>query len=124
MSMKKATTQSPVGLLQLLPIPCQVWEDISIDFVEGLPSAHGMNAIFVTVDCLTKYAHFFPISHPYTTKIIASKFVDGVIRLHGFPRSIVSDRDLVFRIHFWKEFFKMSDTQLNMTSSYHSQSNA
>ena len=84
----KAATQSLADLLQSLTMPCQVWEDIYIDFVEGLATELGMNAIFVTTDRLTKYAYLFPIYHPYTVKIIESKFVDGIIKLHGFPHSI------------------------------------
>lgn len=72
----------------------------------------------VVVDRLSKYAYFFTLSHPYTTKVVAEKFVEGVVKLHGMPKSIVSDRDPIFINHFWREFFKLSGTKLNMSFTY------
>jgi len=119
----KAKTLSPVGLLQPLPIPCQVWDDITIDFIEGLPTSNGKNIILVVVDCLNKSAHFLPLAHPFTTKIMAGQFLEGVVKLHGMPRTIISDRDPLFISNFWHEFFKMSGTQLKMSFVYHLQTN-
>jgi len=91
-------------LLQLLPIPDQVWEDVSIDFIEGLPKSKGKTTISVVVDRLSKYAHFTPISHSYTARSIASVFIDNIYKLYGMPRIIVSDRDCMFISNFWREF--------------------
>jgi hypothetical protein len=102
----KYQTLSPGGLIQPLPVPKQVWTDISMDFIGGLPKVHGVDTIMVVVDRLTKYAHFLPVKHPYTAKDIAELFIKEIVRLHGFPSSIVSDRDKVFLSSFWAEVFK------------------
>jgi hypothetical protein len=86
---------SPAGLLQPLEVPSQVWADISMDFIEGLPKVGGKSVILTVVDRVSMYAHFIPLGHPYTAASVSHAFFDGIIRLHGFPTSIVSDRDPV-----------------------------
>ncbi|KAM1576651.1 hypothetical protein ACFX10_032943 [Malus domestica] len=114
-------TIKPPGPLQPLSIPTNVWQDIAMDFIEGLPLVHGRNAIFVVVDRLSKYGHFIPVKHPYSAAKIDDIFIHEVFRLHGMPASIVSDRDPVFISAFWTAFFKQQHTTLCKSSAYHPQ---
>lgn len=112
---------SPKGLLQPQPIPHQLWEDVSMDFVDGLPRSDNHTSIMVVVDRLSKAAHLVPLAHPYTAKLVAAKFIDAVVKHHGTPRSIVSDRDPIFVSTFWKELWRLNQTQLKRSSAYHPQ---
>ena len=98
----KIDCMKPRGLFQPLPVPTQMWTDISMDFIEGLPSSNGYTAIMVVVDRLKKYAHFVALKHSFTTVIIAKEFVANVVRLHSILTSIVSNRDKVFINSFWQ----------------------
>lgn len=111
----------PAGLLQPLDVPSQIWADIALDFVEGLPRVHGKSVILTVVDRFSKQAHFLALSHPYTAATVAKAFFEGVVRLHGFPSSIVSDRDPVFTGHVWKDLFKLAGVKLRMSTAFHPQ---
>ena len=117
----KTETVQPAGLLQPLDVPTQVWADISLDFIEGLPKVAGKSVILTVVDRFSKYAHFIALGHPYTATSVARAFFDGIVRLHGFPLSIVSDRDPVFTGHVWRDIFKMAGVQLRMSTAFHPQ---
>lgn len=110
----KHDAKSLAGLLQPLPIPTQVWEDISLDFIDGLLVSARKNSILVVVDRLTKYAHFFVLSHPYLAKKIVEVFNMGIVKLNGIPQSIVSDRDPIF---IRRKFFKLHGTELKTSSA-------
>ena len=116
---QKYAATTPRGLLQPLPIPNGIWEDLSLDFITGLPKSKGYEAILVVVDRLSKYSHFILLKHPYTAKSIAELFVKEIVRLHGIPKSLISDRDPLFVSHFWLELFKLQGTKLQMSFSYH-----
>jgi transposase InsO family protein len=110
------------GLLQPLPVPAAAWEVLSLDFIEGLPRSKHCDCILVVIDSFTKYAHFIPLSHPFTAAGVAQLFLNHVYRLHGLPTAIVSDRDRIFTSAFWRELFRLADVKLQMSSSYHPQS--
>ncbi|WVZ14925.1 hypothetical protein V8G54_012491 [Vigna mungo] len=110
------------GLLQPLPIPKQIWEEIAIDFITGLPPSNGFTVILVVVDRLSKYGHFSPLKADYFSKSVAENFVKSVVKLHGTPKTIVSDRDKVFLSHFLQQLFKLSGTSLHLSTTYHPQS--
>jgi hypothetical protein len=109
----------PPGKLQPLPIPSAPWEMATMDFITGLPPSRQYNCILVVVDKLSKYAHFIPVKHPYTAKIIAELFVDNIYKLHSMPLSLVSDRDPAFTSQFWQEVFRATGTQLWMSTAHH-----
>ncbi|WMV15043.1 hypothetical protein MTR67_008428 [Solanum verrucosum] len=118
----KAVNLTPEGLLQPLQLPNQIWSDISMDFIDGLPKSGGKTMLFVVVDRFSKYAHFIPLAHPYNASSVARIFFENIVRLHGIPESIVSDRDAIFTSSFWKELFRLCGTKLHFSSAYHPQS--
>ena len=101
---KGETIKTP-GLLQPLSIPSQRWEEVSMDFITGLPRSKGHNVIMVVVDRLTKYAHFISLSHPFTSSIVENVCLENIQKLHGIPKIIVSDCDPIFTSDFWKDLF-------------------
>ena len=117
----KGENIKPFGLLQPLPIPTRPWSSISMDFIEGLPKSNQYSVIMVVVDRFTKYAHFIPVSHPYNVTKIANLFSQNVMKLHGLPNNIVSDRDPTFTIKFWRELFQIQGVKLLMSTTYHPQ---
>ena len=118
----KAERQKPSGLLQPLPIPEWKWEHITMDFVFKLPRTQsGHNGIWVIVDRLTKSAHFLPVREKYTLDRLARLYVNEVVRLHGVPESIVSDRDSRFTSRFWNALQEALGTRLNFSTAFHPQ---
>ncbi|KAL8091541.1 hypothetical protein AgCh_033970 [Apium graveolens] len=117
----KYSTQAPAGLLQPLPVPNLVWDELTMDFITGLPSSRGFTVILVVVDRLTKFAHFGPLPTHFTASKTAELFAEIVIKFHGFPSSIISDRDPIFVSLFWKTLFELSGTTLHHSTAYHPQ---
>jgi hypothetical protein len=101
----KAEHRHPTGLLQPHAILESKWEVISMDFIVGLPlTARRHDSIFVVVDTLTKSAHFIPVRTTYQAPDIARVFISEIVRFHGVPKKIISDRGLVFIGRFWMSF--------------------
>ena len=97
----KVETINTLGLLQPLSIPSQRWEEVSMDFITGLPKSEGKNVIMMVVERLTKYAHFCSLLHPFKASTFATAFMETIQKLHGNPKIIVSDRDPIFTRNFW-----------------------
>ncbi|XP_065854728.1 uncharacterized protein [Euphorbia lathyris] len=118
----KAEHQRPSGLLQPLPIPEWKWENIAMDFVVGLPRTRGgYDSIWVIVDRLTKSAHFLHVKITYDFSKLAQLYIDAIVRLHGVPFSIVSDRGAQFTSRFWKKFQEALGTKLQFSTAFHPQ---
>ena len=93
-----------------------------MDFVVGLPrSQRGNDAIWVIVDRLTKSAHFLPIRRTHSLEKLAELYVNEIVRLHGVPVSIVSDRDPRFTSSFWKSLHRAMGTKLTFSTAFHPQ---
>jgi hypothetical protein len=118
----KAIHMKTAGPLQSLPIPTRKWEDISMDFIVGLPrTAKGYDSIRVIIDRLTKIAHFLLVKVKYTVATYAELYIARILSLHGVPKTIVSDRGPQFVSKFWKELHKSLGTKLLHSSAYHPQ---
>ena len=118
----KAPRQKPAGLLQPLSVPEWKWENVSMDFISGLPKTlKGFTVILVVIDRLTKSAHFVPGKSTYTASKWAELYLTEIVRLHGVPVSIVSDRDARFTSKFWKGLQTAMGTRLDFSTAFHPQ---
>ncbi|GJP82565.1 hypothetical protein CLOP_g12808, partial [Closterium sp. NIES-67] len=110
----------PAGLLQPLEPPQRPWQHVTMDFVTGLPATEtGNDAVLVVVDRLTKMAHFAPCRTTITAEDTAKLFISTVVRLHGLPSAIISDRDPKFTSDFWQETWAQYGTRLQFSFAYH-----
>lgn len=109
------------GLLAPLPIPDGAWHTITHNFIEGLPRSASSSCILVVVDKFSKYAHFIPLSHPFTALQVAIIYMNNVFKLRGPPTTMVSDRDNIFTSTVWQELFELVGTDLRMSTPYHPQ---
>ncbi|XP_060972510.1 uncharacterized protein LOC133038394 [Cannabis sativa] len=118
----KAEHQRPAGLLQPLTLPEWKWEDITMDFVVGLPRTTCLfDSIWVVVDRFTKSAHFLPVRTTFSVDQLAELYVREIVRLHGVPKSIVSDRDPKFTSKFWQSLQRAMGTRLKFSTAFHPQ---
>jgi len=119
----KVEHQKPGGMNQEINIPTWKWEVINMDLITGLPRTRRQHdSIWVIVDRVTKSARFLDVKTKNLVEDYAKLYINEIVRLHGFPLSIVSDRDKVFLSQFWTELFRLSGTKLNKSTAYHPQS--
>lgn len=90
-------------------------------FTEKLPKSEGCDTILVLVDRFTKYAHLFPLKHPFTAQGVAQVMMDSKVKSHGIPKTIVSYRDKIFISSFWIHLFKLLDIKMVLSTTYHPQ---
>jgi hypothetical protein len=116
----KAEHRHPMGLLRPLPIPEKKWEVITIDFITKLTrTTRQHDSIMVVVDKLTKVSHFVPVKTTHTTTNISEIYMREIARLHGIPRTIVSDRDTNVTSNLWRGLFKGFGTNIKFITTYH-----
>jgi hypothetical protein len=118
----KASHLKVAGTLQPLPIPSWKWEDVCMDFIVGLPNtSRHHDSIWVIVDRLTKTTHFLLVHTTHKTEKYAEIYIDQIVRLHGIPKTIVSDRGGLFVARFWERLHKSLGTTVIRSSAYHPQ---
>ena len=114
--------RKPGGLLKPLDILEWKWDNISIDFVEGLPlTKRNHNSIWVIMDRLTKVGHFIPTRNDLSVEELGQIYIDQVFRYHGAPSEIVSDRGPQFTSHLWRSMQRALGTKQAMSTAYHPQ---
>uniref|UniRef100_A0A8C5N3N2 Gypsy retrotransposon integrase-like protein 1 n=1 Tax=Leptobrachium leishanense TaxID=445787 RepID=A0A8C5N3N2_9ANUR len=119
----KSQRNLPVGLLQPLPIPDRPWSHISMDFIVDLPASKGNTVILTIVDLFSRMAHFVPLPKLPSALDLVPVFINNVVKLHGIPVEIVSDRGTQFVSQFWRGFCNSMGVKLAFSSAYHPQTN-
>jgi hypothetical protein len=121
----KPNNQKPYGMLNPLAVPTYPWESIGMDFVGPLPESGNRDGFFDSITviiCLhTSMVHLIPSRTNYNASQLAELMFEHVYKLHGLPRKIISDRDVLFTSTFWKRLHRLIGTKLNLSSAYHPQ---
>lgn len=118
----KSDRHAPYGKLMPLPVPDMPFHDVSSDFMTGLPTSQGYDALYVVKDRLTKMIHLIPTTSTVTAEETARLFIHHVFKHHGFPKRLVSDRGPQFTAAFFREFFQLLHANVNLSSAYHPES--
>jgi hypothetical protein len=118
----KASHLKVAGTLQPLPIPSWKWEDLSMDFIVGLPNTSWHHdSIWVIMDRLTKTSHLLPVHTTHKAEKYAAIYIDQIVRLHEIPMTIVSNRGAPFVARFWEQLQRSVGTNVIRSSAYHPQ---
>ena len=118
----KSSNQPPAGLLQPLDLPQYKWQQVTMDLITQLPTTtSGYDAIVVFVDRLTKMTHIEAVHTSIGAERLAEVFFKEVVRLHGVPEAIISDRGTQFSSWFWKRVFELFGTEVRMSTAFHPQ---
>ncbi|KAH0613403.1 uncharacterized protein H6S33_005289 [Morchella sextelata] len=115
----KSNTHGKLGVLRSLPIPEQPWQEVSMDFVTGLPESEGYDAIMVVVDRLTKIRHLLPCNTTVNSEDVAQLYLRNIWKLHGLLTHVTSDRGTQFTAKFWKALCKHLDIEARMSTAFH-----
>ena len=115
----KSTHHCPYSMLQPLPNPIRPWASISTDFITDLPETNGFNSILVVVDRFTKMAHFIPCVKAISRVETMDMLLTNIVRLHGLPDEIISDRGPQFISTFWKCLFQTLGTSTKISTAFH-----
>jgi hypothetical protein len=117
----KGPTKKPSGKLHPLPIPTKPWDSIGMDFVGPFPESKGYDYLWVVICRMTSMVHLIPVTTKVTANELSWIYLREVVRLHGLPKSIVSDRDSKFTARWWRELHRLLGAKLLMSTSYHPQ---
>ncbi|WMV09424.1 hypothetical protein MTR67_002809 [Solanum verrucosum] len=118
----KVEHQKPGGMTQKINIPTWKWEVIHMDFIIGLPHIRRQHdSIWVIVDRVNKFAWFLVVKTTNSVEDYAKLYINEIVRLHGIPLSIISDKGPQFTSYFWKSFQKGLGTQVNLSTAFHPQ---
>jgi hypothetical protein len=120
----KDSNQKPMGKLHSLPIPVKPWDSIGMDFVGLFPEVNGYNYLWVVICRMTSMVHLIPVNTKMKASQLSTVYLREVVRLHGLPTSIVSDRDSKFTSKWWRELHRLLGARLLMSTSFHLQTDA
>jgi len=119
--MTKTSNEKPAGLLHSLPIPRRPWNSIAMDFVGLFPEQGEHDYLWVVLCRMTSLVHLVPVTTTIRASQLAWLFVKEIVRLHGLPETIVSDRDTKFTLQFWRETHQLLGVKLLMSTAFHPQ---
>jgi len=112
---------APYRLLQSNEAPERPWKSIAMDFITDLPKSEGYDTILVVIDRLTRMSHFIPWSKDLDARQFANLFMKEIVRLHGLPHDIITDRGTLFTLDLWKETAGKLGIEQRLSTAFHPQ---